>query len=205
MTVGTDTQLAWETLGQVPENTITIENRHVITDEHYDADTFMRRYRQLYDVIFRYCVHRLFNRAAAEDVTATVFLKVVENLERFRGGDKAFSCWLWRIAGNEINSYLRDSVRRMKLTQDMALRSAGCNMDDAPTLQHRAEKMDILRRAIFSLKPKYQTVITLRYLENKDISEIAGIVGRSEATVRSQISRALAKLRREMPRTMLVS
>jgi RNA polymerase sigma-70 factor (ECF subfamily) len=50
-------------------------------------------------------VHRLFERQAAEDVTSDVFLKAVENIHRFKGNEKQFRNWLYRIATNAINNY----------------------------------------------------------------------------------------------------
>ncbi len=43
-----------------------------------------------------------------------------------------------------------------------------------------------------------QTIITLRFFENLKLTEIAGVLGSSPGTVRSQLARALAKLRAKM-------
>jgi len=73
---------------------------------------FTELFRRHYDRVFRYCVHRLFNRHIAEDVTSTVFLKVVENLSKFRGDEDDFRNWLYRVATNQINQHLRKAKRR---------------------------------------------------------------------------------------------
>jgi RNA polymerase sigma factor (sigma-70 family) len=46
------------------------------------------------------------------------------------------------------------------------------------------------------LKPRYQTIITLRFFENLKLTEIAEVLASSPGTVRSQLARALAKLRK---------
>jgi len=53
-----------------------------------------------------------------------------------------------------------------------------------------------LREAVFTLKPRYQTIITLRFFENLKLTEIAEVLGSSPGTVRSQLTRSLAKLRK---------
>jgi len=166
----------------------------LITRARSDAVAFVQLYRGHYEAVFRYCVHRLFERHAAEDVTSQVFLKVVESFHRFEGNSQQFRSWLYRIANNAVNEHLRKTVRHCNLLK------AACEQVDNEVADCResSEKLAVLKQAMLSLKPKYQTVITLRFFENLKLTEIAKIVGSSPGTVRSQLSRALAKLRRKL-------
>jgi RNA polymerase sigma-70 factor, ECF subfamily len=159
-----------------------------------DTEEFIRLYRKHYDGVFRYCVHRLFDRTIAEDVTSKVFLKAVENFGRFSGDDIGLRNWLYTIATNAVNNYLRTVVRhngQLKyLAQDSGQQDAG--------YEFSVEQIAILKIAMLSLKPKYQTIITLRFFEKMNIDEIAGLFHSSPGTVRSQLSRALATLRTKM-------
>lgn len=162
-----------------------------------DPAAFARLYRGHYDGVFRYCVHRLFDRSAAEDVTATVFLKVVENFHVFEGNGRDFRNWLYRIATNAVNEHLRNIHRGERL-----LRSAAENIhgraDRAATADDQAENLAVLERALLTLRPRYQTIIALRFFESLSTSEIAAILRSRPGTVRSQLSRALASLREAM-------
>ncbi len=80
-----------------------------------DPDAFARLYLQHYDAVFHYCVRRLFDRHCAEDVTSTVFFKVMHNLSSFDGKVTDFRNWLLRIATNAVNDHLRNSRRRADL------------------------------------------------------------------------------------------
>ena len=60
------------------------------------------------------------------------------------------------------------------------------------------ERLILLKEAMPALKPRYQTIITLRFFENLKLTEIAEILGSSPGTVRSQLARALVKLREKM-------
>ncbi|MBA7692387.1 RNA polymerase sigma factor YlaC [subsurface metagenome] len=155
---------------------------------------FVRLYRRHYDVVFRYCVHRLFERQAAEDVTSDVFLKAVENIHGFKGNEQQFRNWLYRIATNAVNNYLRKTARRNRLLK-VACEQANSQVADCG---ESAEKLALLKEAVFVLKPRYQTIITLRFFENLKLTEIAEVLGSSPGTVRSQLSRALAKLRKKL-------
>ena len=156
-----------------------------------DSAAFAYLFRLHYDEIFQYCARRLFDRGAAEDVTSAVFLKMVKNFPRFRGSLRSFRGWLYKIATNEVNSYLRKGLRHEKALRAVAYEgTAAGNATDS-----NAEKLALLKEGLLSLKPKYQAVIALRFFENMKPSEIAEALGRDPATVRSQLSRGLKMLR----------
>ena len=157
-----------------------------------DSAAFVQLYRRHYDAVFRYCVHRLFERQVAEDVTSDVFLKVVENLGRFKGTEHQFHNWLYRFATNAVNNYLRKPVRRNGLLK-RAREQANKQVADCG---ESAEKLALLREAVFALKPRCQTIIILRFFKNLKLTEIAEVLAARPGTVRSQLARALAKLRK---------
>lgn len=159
-----------------------------------DPAAFVQLYRRHYDAVFRYCVHRLFERATAEDVTSQVFLKVVESFGRFSGNEQQFRNWLYKIATNAVNHHLRKVARRDSLLKTAAEQAASRAADCGES----SDRLATLRSAMLALKPRYQTVITLRFFENLKPTEIAEVVGRSPGTVRSQLARALAKLRERL-------
>ena len=164
----------------------------LVVEAHSDPAVFVKLYRRHYDAIFRYCAHRLFERHTAEDITSEVFLKVVESIDQFRGDEKQFRNWLYKISTNAVNDHLRRTTRRSSLLKgacrQIGSQVAGCD--------ESAEKRTLLREAVFALKPRHQTIITLRFFENLKLTEIAEVLGSSPGTVRSQLARALAKLRK---------
>ncbi|MHC4457286.1 MAG: RNA polymerase sigma factor [Planctomycetota bacterium] len=176
------------------EDSQTASDGQLIAEARSNPAAFAQLYRRHYDAVFRYCVHRLFERQSAEDVTSQVFLSVVENFHRFKGTELQFRNWLYKIATNAVNNHLRKAARRSVLLKT-ACEQAHRQVVDC---QSSAENLALLKRAIFELKPRYQTIITLRFFENLKFTEIAEVVGSSPGTVRSQLARALAKLRKKM-------
>ncbi len=170
----------------------TADDSQLIAEARSNPAAFVRLYRRHYDAVFRYCVHRLFERQIAEDVTSDVFLKVVENIRSFKGTEKQFRNWLYRIATNAVNNYLRKTARRNRLLK------VACEQANSPVADcvESADKLALLKEAVFVLKPRYQTIITLRFFENLKLTEIAEVLGSSPGTVRSQLARALVKLRK---------
>ena len=69
---------------------------------------------------------------------------------------------------------------------------------DAESNCELQEKILPVKQALLTLKPKQQTVITLRFFEKLKLNEIAEILGQNPATTRSQLSRALSSLRKKL-------
>ena len=82
--------------------------------------------------------------------------------------------------------------------QNLMWRSAGEEHDFPGTDGDFSDKLVLLKEAMLSLKPKYQTIITLRFFEKLKLTEIAEVLKANPDTVRSQFSRALAKLRKKI-------
>lgn len=121
----------------------------------------------------------------AEEVKEAVqetFLRVFRHLGRF-DESRDFFGWLYRIAVNVC----RDLDKQRKRTFLGRL--------EQTTPPHTSARID-LTRAIDALPPKERMAVILRDVEELDTDEVAEILGSSPATVRVQISKARAKLRK---------
>jgi len=179
----------------VDSDSPAVDDGQIITQARNSPEAFARLYRRHYDAVFRYCVHRLFERQTAEDVTSIVFLRVVENFSRFKGNEQQFRNWLYKIATNAVNNHLRKAARRDDLLKQVHEQTDKQALDCESSSE---EKLVLLKEAVLSLRPRYQTIITLRFFENLKLTEIAEVLGSSDGTVRSQLARALAKLRKKI-------
>jgi len=163
-----------------------------------DPDAFAQLYLLHYQDVFNYCVRRLFDRHSAEDVTSTVFFKVMRNLDSFDGEASDFRSWLLRIATNAVNDHLRGVKRRADVVEKAVINTRAKSAFAIDFDEELLEKKALLKQAMLSLKPKYQTVITLRFFENMKLTEIAACLGKKPSTVRSWLQRATAKLRKKL-------
>ena len=81
-----------------------------------DRDALGQLYDRHYAGVLRYCIHRLFEREAAEDVTSTVFLEVARQIRSFTGKtEQDFVNWLYAITTNQINATIRTTLRHRQL------------------------------------------------------------------------------------------
>jgi len=159
-----------------------------------DADALGRLYEMYYERIFRFCLHRLFVKEIAEDITSEIFLNVACKIRDFRGETETdFRNWLYAIAANHANSYIRKTSRRKKLLEK-ASRSLTVDCRDEASNPDWTQ----LYSAILKLKPKHQTIVTLRFFEDLGYRQIAKIINARTSTVRVGVHRALKKLRRHL-------
>jgi RNA polymerase sigma-70 factor (ECF subfamily) len=150
-------------------------------------------YELYYDRIFRFCVHRLFNRTTAEDVTSSVFLTVARTMRDFKGRtEQDFRSWIYTIAANQANAYIRKTVRRKRLMNNVPDRDE----EDPGGATGEWSRLDwpMLYAAIQELKPEHQTILTLRFFENMDYDEIGRVMDARPATIRVTLHRTLRRL-----------
>jgi len=161
------------------------------------AEALGRLYGLYYERIFRFCVHRLFDKETAEDVTSTVFLEVARGIRSFKGQtEKDFRNWLYAIAANQTNAYVRKTSRRKRLLAKAAGSMAARGSNNAD----KSYEVDWPRlyAAILKLRPEHQTIVTLRFFENLQYEQISQILNIKVATLRVTLHRILNQLRNHL-------
>jgi RNA polymerase sigma-70 factor (ECF subfamily) len=173
------------------------DNDDLVQRARTDAEALGRLYDKYYDRILRFCLCRVFSREAAEDITSVVFLTVARGIGGFKGRTQAdFRNWLYRISVNQANSYIRKTSRRNRLFEKAARMMQIRRTDSAD--HPGGLDWPTLYAAILKLKPKHQTIITLRFFENLEFEQIAEIVKARPSTVRVTLHRILRKLRNHL-------
>ena len=148
----------------------------------------VRRYERL---AFRTAYAVCGDATDAEDAAQEAFVKAYTSLARFRRG-APWRPWLLRIVANEARNRRRAAGRR----EHLALRAARAEPSlaaGAPEIPDR-ELLDALAR----LDPAHREVVVLRHLLDLPEAECAEVLGCRKGTVKSRLSRALAKLRVEL-------
>lgn len=125
----------------------------------------------------------------AEDVLQSIFIEVFTKLDSFRY-ESSIGAWIKKITVNKCINFLKS--RKINFTE----LTAGSDKMEPP--EHEPEPaytVDKINKAIATLPDGYRVVFSLYALEGYDHEEIGQILGVSEATSKSQYSRAKSKLR----------
>lgn len=138
------------------------------------------------DTVYRVSLNILKNPEDSKDVMQNVFLRYFKHQHTFESKEH-IKAWLIRVAVNESKRYLKINKTESVSLEEVANTLFAENKEDG----------DIFR-AVMSLDEKYRTVILLYYFEGYDVKEIARILKRNQATVRTQLSRARELLKSKL-------
>ena len=132
----------------------------------------------------------------AEDLTIEAFGKAFKNLEKYTT-DYAFSTWLFKIAINNCIDYMRrKNTSPQCVDEDFVVFENACESNEAgpPMTQEenymRKERARMMHWAVDQLRPKYRTLIELRYFQELSYEEIAQTLNISMNNVKIQLFRA---------------
>ncbi|MFN8528401.1 MAG: sigma-70 family RNA polymerase sigma factor [Anaerolineae bacterium] len=181
----------------MPEHLAPNEERALIRQVPQNPEAFRRLYQHYFPRLFAYAAYRVGGRQEAEDVTATVFMKVVEAIGRFEyRGEGSFATWLFSIAHREVQQFFRTLQRRdaatIPLEELPEIESGGLLPDEA---FDRKERFAHLRQTLLTLSPRRQEIVTLRFFGGLRNQEIAIVLGLDERTVASHLCRGLEDLK----------
>ncbi len=166
-------------------------------------EEFGELYDAYVDQIYGYIYRRIGNTADAEDITSIVFFKALNAFKRFRWQGLAPSAWLYRIASNEVVTFFRRHRHREQSLDDgyeLVTNAADpqAEMERQENAQMASPFFRQVSLSLQNLKPLDQTLLSLRFFENKSYAQIAEIVGKREGAVTMRTRRALEKMRAQL-------
>ncbi|MGH2807134.1 MAG: RNA polymerase sigma factor [Actinomycetota bacterium] len=158
-------------------------------------ESLVARYQQIAHRV-AYLITR--SSSDADDAAQEAFVKAYYALDRFRSG-ASFKPWLLTIVSNEARNRRRSSTRRLELAERAAsVRPSG---DAAPSPEVAAiatEERRMLLDAVDRLREQDRLVVIYRYFLDLSEQEMAEILDCPRGTVKSRLSRALARLKEEL-------
>jgi RNA polymerase sigma-70 factor (ECF subfamily) len=146
------------------------------------------------DILEKYEV-RIFNLVywkvgdyeEAKDLTQDIFIKVYKALPSFRGEAKYYT-WIYRIALNHLSRYLKKrkiwSILSLENLRESSLKTSN---PEEPISQSSKK---LIREKVMNLPSPFRDVVLLYYFDQRSYEEISEILGISQGTVKSRLSRA---------------
>jgi RNA polymerase sigma-70 factor, ECF subfamily len=156
------------------------------------------RFEEIYDdqvvPIYRFIHARVGNRPDAEDLTAQVFMRAIEQLDTTRDRGQIVS-WLYRVSQNAIADYWRAFYRLPVIGADQV--APGWEpMDPAPARDRPGDESPSVARVrvlLGRLPDRYARVLELRFLQRLSVAETAERMGISHGNAKILQYRALRK------------
>jgi RNA polymerase sigma-70 factor, ECF subfamily len=156
-----------------------------------DLEAFEQLIRQYERLVLVTALRLLGNLADAQDASQEVFLRLYRNLGKVESSG-ALPAWLYRVTVNICHDLRRKRPAASPM-EDAALAPA---VDADPQQANlEAERRHALDLSLRRLSEKERAALVLRDLEGLSTEEVARALGSSQATVRSQISKARVKMK----------
>ena len=170
------------------------EESHIIKEilngktEQYEY--FLDRYGQQVFVL----VDRIVScQEDAEELTQDVFLKAFQQLSSFKS-EGSFSTWIYRIATNLAISAVRKKRNDVLRLDDSVFANLSDTQVDEALEDDSEGQMERLQQAMNQLEADERALITLYYLEEKPLAEVAFILGITDGNAKVKLHRIRKKL-----------
>ncbi len=147
-------------------------------------------YEQYRDKIFGYVSSRIHNRAEAEDVVSTIFLKICKNIDKYNPEKASLSTWVYTITRNTVY----DSLKALRDRPAFEL------LENTPSPENVEEKvlseelLEELACALEKLPQRERDAVILLYYRKLDRKTVADALGITYAQLRYLHDKAIQKL-----------
>jgi RNA polymerase sigma-70 factor (ECF subfamily) len=132
------------------------------------------------------------NHDDTDDVLQNTFIKVYQNLNKFKGDSKLFS-WMYRIATNEALTFLNQKAKRGGISSETLQNKTIDNLKSDSYFD--GDEIQIkLQKAIVTLPEKQQLVFKMKYFEELKYEQISEILGTSVGALKASYHHAVKKI-----------
>lgn len=177
----------------------------MVMDSGMTNEQFGRVVEQYQKLVYTVCYQMVRDHYEAQNLCQETFLSAYTHIDRCREED--MKPWLCRIAANKAKDHLKSAyVRRVQLAreeEDAGEAPPGRRRPAAESVESSPEELcaaaagaESICEMIRSLHEPYLKVSVLYFLEEKDIDEIAQLLGRPRKTVQTQLYRARQSLQK---------
>ena len=179
------------------------QDRPLVEAAKREPARFDALYRRYLARVYSYAYYQLGDHHAAEDATEATFVSALTNLHRFEerarpadgDGASTFRVWLFQIARNEVAGERRRARRRPVEPIGETIVADPLSVEDEAV---RRDQARAAWRAVGRLPGERRQAMVLRFVDELSTAEIAGVLGKSEGSVRVLIHRALKSVAKDL-------
>ena len=149
-------------------------------------------YEEYYDKIAHYVFVRIGDKNEADDIASEVFLKALKSISSYEEQGIPMQAWLFKIAHNMVVDHLR------KVSKYQTVPIDAVEIQDKTDPAEIAEiniTMESVRKAMDKLTIDQREVLRLRFFGGLSSREVAGLMKKTDGSVREMQRSALEKLR----------
>lgn len=166
----------------------------ILSAKEGSDEAFEEIYKDYYTPLFRYIYIRIKDKAEAEDMTQTVFMKIWKYIPSWNVEHTSPLSFFFTVAKNTMIDYFRKNDNR-EIVSDEIVANLSQAKESGENISREREIGELMKDAISKLSVDQQEIITLYYVNDMTYKEISEIVEKKEDAIRQLHSRAIKKLR----------
>ena len=163
-----------------------------LIDPRTQNTAFQKLLREYQKPLYQIIRNIVIDHDDAHDVLQNTFIKVFQNISKFKGDSKLFS-WVYRIATNEAITFINNKAKRSKLTSTELQSKLVDNLQS--DVYFEGDEIQLkLQKALVILPEKQQLVFKMKYFEELKYEEISEILGTSVGALKASYFHAVKKI-----------
>ena len=163
-----------------------------LIDPRTQNTAFQKLLREYQKPLYQIIRNIVIDHDDAHDVLQNTFIKVFQNITKFKGDSKLFS-WVYRIATNEAITFINNKAKRSKLTSAELQSKLVDNLQS--DVYFEGDEIQLkLQKALVILPEKQQLVFKMKYFEELKYEEISEILGTSVGALKASYFHAVKKI-----------
>jgi RNA polymerase sigma-70 factor (ECF subfamily) len=165
---------------------------------HGNRQCFQDLVSMFQEEIYRLAYYRTYSQMDAEDLTQDVFEQAYKKMNSLHDPQR-FRAWLYSIAVNRCNDFLRKrkylALLQVRTAQEQDFMNMAKDMNSYNKEIDKQRFWKQVKSMLYKLSVMENQVFMLRFMDQRNISEIAAILNKNESTIKTHLYRGLNKVR----------
>jgi RNA polymerase sigma-70 factor (ECF subfamily) len=164
-----------------------------------DKEAFAKLYDFYFPKVYAFVMSKTGSSAAAEDIVSDVFMKILENLPKYRDRGLPFTAWLFTVTRNILFDFYAKQKRGETTALEEGLEIKDEKKDFQPDDQaRRGELKDKVKQVMDKLPERELSILQLKFFSGLNNREIALVLNLSESNVGIILYRVLRKIKPDL-------
>lgn len=175
------------------------DEKQLVMDAKSNNESFGKLYDFYFPKVYSFVAAKINDRDDAEDLVSDIFMKVLENIQKFEWRGVPFGAWIFRIARNVLNDYYQKHNKTRTSDIEQAYSVSEPEEKVSPHIKAAREELsDVVQKVMKTLPERELLVIQLKFFSELSNREIVQITGLSESNVAIILYRTLRKIKPDL-------
>jgi len=172
------------------------QQKRIFTKKKLANQDFDKIYTTYYKQVYDFVLKRVSDVHVAEDLTSSIFEKIVKSIDDFQWQGITVSAWIFRVARNRvIDHYRKGNKYKGRVSLDKVSNFIESKSQSALEMLEDSEDQVKLYNIIREFKDEDQYLIYYKYFEDLNNKKIANLMGMSETNIGTRLHRIRKKMK----------